>query len=458
MLGQQWRRIFALSSPVMIEQILRTLMRTTDIVIAGFFSPAAISAVGLADLYARISLQIGLGIGDSAIVLSSQDTGSDATINRDEAITQALLLGTVFGLPLSIFGLTFSADAIAVMGSEADVVRIGAAYLTIILTAAPASIVTLIGARAIQGTGDTYTVMLVNAFANVLNIIGSIALAFGVGPAPELAIVGVAVASAVSDIVAATLFLGIIYHPRSPFTFVAPTQMVLTKQLLMLSCPRIAEGCSEIAAQFPFNAILLVFGTEVNAAYHIGRRMYQQVAAPLSRGYSVAANVLVGQALGRDDPVQAYADGLTTTLLAVSTIGLLGIGLYFGAEGFVGVFSIDTGTFDYAVQFTRIYAITAFLIAAAVVMAGSLRGGSDTVTPFLSRLTGTGVFLLGISYIGGIRLGYGVTAVYASIVADYICRTCLVGIVFYRRQWVGRARSLMVERGSISGETVYEEE
>lgn len=441
----------------MAEQVLRTLMRTTDVIIAGFFSPAAIAAVGLADLYARIPLQIGLGIGDSAIALSSQDTGSDTTANRDEAIAQALLLGAVFGLPLSAFGLAFSADAITIMGAEADVIRIGAAYLTIIMVAAPASVVTLIGARAIQGTGDTYTAMLVNVFANVLNIVGSVVLAFGVGPAPELSIVGVAVASAVSDVVAATLFLGVIYRPRSPFTFVIPTQVVLTKQLLVLGCPRIAEGCSEIVAEFPFNAILLVFGTELNAAYHIGRRMYQQIAAPLSRGYSVAANVLVGQALGRENPVQAYADGLATTILATGTIGVVGIGLYFGAEEFVRVFSTDSGTFDYAVQFTRVYAITAFLIAASVVTSGSLRGGSDTVTPFLSRLTGTGIFLLGISYVGGIRLGYGVTAVYAAIVVDYVWRTCLVGVVFYRRQWIGRARSLMVERGSISSETESEE-
>ncbi|MDJ1433824.1 MATE family efflux transporter [Halostagnicola sp. A-GB9-2] len=434
----------------MAEQVLRTLMRTTDIVIAGLLSPAAIAAVGLADLYARISLQIGLGIGDGAITLSSQDTGSEATANRDEAVAQALLLGGALGLPLSVFGLVFSAEAIAIMGAEADVVRIGAAYLTIVMIAAPASILTLVGARAIQGTGDTYTAMLVNAFANVLNIVGSVALAFGLGPLPELSMVGVAVASALADVVAASLFLGVIYRPRSPFTLVVPTQLILTKQLVVISVPRIGEGCSEIVAEFPFNAILLVFGTEVNAAYHIGRRMYHQIASPLSRGYSVAANILVGQALGREDPRQAYADGVATILLAIGTIGVAGIGLYVGAEQFVRIFSTDPVTVDHAVQFTQIYAITAFLIAATVVTSGSLRGGSDTVTPFLARLTGTGVFLLGIAYVGGVRLEYGVTAVYVAIVADYVWRTCLVGTVFYRRRWIDRARTLMIERGSVT--------
>jgi Na+-driven multidrug efflux pump len=90
-----WRRVFDLSWPVMAEHVLRTLMRTTDIVVTGLFSPAAVAAIGLADLYARLPLRIGLGLGSGVIALSSQDTGSGATANRDEAITQALLVGAL---------------------------------------------------------------------------------------------------------------------------------------------------------------------------------------------------------------------------------------------------------------------------------------------------------------------------------------------------------------------------
>ncbi|MDJ1433819.1 MATE family efflux transporter [Halostagnicola sp. A-GB9-2] len=137
------------------------------------------------------------------MALSSQDTGSNAKANRDEAITQALLLGGLLGLPLSMFGLVFSQTAIGLLGAEYGVIQSDAAYLKIIMFVAPASIVTLVGARAIQGTGDTRTAMFVNGFANILNILGSITLAFGLGPFPELSIVGIAIASATSDVGAA---------------------------------------------------------------------------------------------------------------------------------------------------------------------------------------------------------------------------------------------------------------
>ena len=150
-----WRRVLSLSWPVMAEQTTRTLMRTVDVFVTGLLSPAAVAAVGLADLYARFPLRIGLGLGGGAIALSSQDTGRGADANRDEAITQALVLGVLTGIPFVAFGLLFGRQAIALLGAPPRVARMGGTYLGVILATAPARHVALIGARSLQGTGDT---------------------------------------------------------------------------------------------------------------------------------------------------------------------------------------------------------------------------------------------------------------------------------------------------------------
>lgn len=85
-------------------------------------------------------------------------------------------------------------------------------------------------------------------------------------------------------------------------------------------------------------------------------------------------------------------------------------------------------------------------------IAGSLRGGSETVSPFLAKLSGTVVFLLGISYVFGLRLEYGVVAAYVAIVADYVWRNLLVGAVYYWRNWLERGAEMMADRGSIGGD------
>ncbi|SFC62191.1 putative efflux protein, MATE family [Halobiforma haloterrestris] len=456
-LWRAWRRVFDLSWPVMAEQVLRTLMRTTDLIVAGFFSPAAVAAVGLADIYARFPLRFGIGIGDGAIALSSQDTGADATANRDQAVTQALLLGLLGGIPFVLFGLLLNESAIAVLGALAEdgamaqVIEYGSTYLLLVMVSAPAIHVNFIAARSIQGTGDTKTPMYVNGAVNALNILLTVGLAFGVGPLPELSVIGIAAATALADGLGAVTFLAIIGSSASDIQYVRPRRFVIAKQLVLISWPRIAEGVSEMIAEFPFNAILLAFGTEVNAAYHIGRRMYQQVASPLGRGYGVAANILVGQSLGEGDSSVAYYYGLAATGLSVLTVGGLCAALFVFAERFVLLFTRDPATVEYATGFAQAYAIAALLIAAYIVLAGSLRGGSETLTPFIARLVGTFVFLLGFTYVVGVELGYGVVAAYLAVILDFVFRVAYLAVVYYRRRWVDRGTSMMTERGSLEG-------
>ena len=447
-----WRRVFALSWPVMTEQVLRTLMRTTDIIVAGFFSPAAVAAVGLADIYSRLTLWIGLGIGDGAIALSSQDTGSGSMANRNEAVTQAILIGILVGIPFMIFGLVGSFWAIEILGAEAETVRLGGLYLTVIMFSAPAYHVTMIAARSIQGTGDTRTPMYVNAAANSLNIVLTVCLAFGLGPLPELTVVGIAVATAIGDTLAAVVFLAIIYSPWSELSFVWPQEYIIGKQLIVISAPRVAEGSTELVASFPFNAILLAFGTEVNAAFHIGRRIQQQLSAPLARGYGVASNIISGQSLGSGNPDDAYFDGLAAAALSVLSIGSIGIVIFIAAESITLLFTRDPETIEYAVNFTRAYAVSTVLIACYVVLAGSLRGGSESRPPFIAKVTGMSIFLLGVTYVFGVRLEYGVTAAYLAIVLDFAWRNIVVGSVYLRKNWLERGAEMMRERGSVSAE------
>ena len=444
-----WRRVLSLSWPVMAEQVLRTLMRTTDIVVTGLFSPAAVAAIGLADLYARLPLRIGLGLGGGAIALSSQDTGSDATANRDEAVTQAILIGALSGIPFVLFGLFLGEFAISVLGAPPEVARMGGTYLAIIFATAPARHVALVGARSLQGTGDTRTPMYVNVVSNLLNIGGTVALGLGVGPFPRLHIVGVGIATAFGNLFTALALVAAIRWDLTEASFARPTDTVIARQLLVVSAPRIAEGLAATVAEFPFNSILLGFGTEVNAAYQIGRRMYQQVTGPLSRGYNVAASVVVGQALGAGDPGRARFGGWATGALALLTVGSIGVALFFGADWFVEFFTDDAATLGYAADFARVYAVSAPFLALFVVFSGSLQGGSDTRTPFIARTTGMFGFMVGFAWLVGVHLDYGVVGVYAAIFLYYVWSLAVVAAGFRWGGWAGRAAEMMEERGSV---------
>ena len=445
-----WRRTFSLSWPIAVQQTFNTLMRTVDIVVTGLFSPAAVAAVGLADLYAQIPLRVGLALGTGAIALSSQDTGRGAVTTRDRAITQALLIGFLVGLPLIVVGYALAPSLIGLLGAESEVVEMGGQYLTLVFAAAPMRIVGLVGARSLQGTGDTRTPMFVNGTANVINILATVGLGLGVGGLPRLGIVGVGLATAISRTFEAVTITAAIASARTELSLARPKGFTITRQLVAVSAPSFAEGMSTSLANFPFNALLLTFGTEVNAAYHISRRIYQQFTGPLYRSFSVAASIVVGQTLGEGDPADARFSGAAITALSVLSLGIAGIVLFVGAEPIARIFTGDAETLGYASAFTRTFGVSMVFFGVFFPVAGSLRGAGDTRTPFYARFTGTFGFLLGFAYLTSVTLGYGLSGVYAGIVLSYAWWALVVVAGFHWGDWADKAAAMMAERADAS--------
>jgi putative MATE family efflux protein len=436
-----WQRTFRLGWPITTEQSFNTLMRTVDIIVTGLFSPAAVAAIGLADLYAQVPLRVGLGLGTGAIALSSQDTGREATLTRDRAITQALLVGGLCGIPFVIIGIQLDQMLISLLGAKPNVVRLGGAYLTTILISAPMRITGLIGARSLQGAGDTRTPMIINVGTNLVNILLTIGLGLGLWIAPQLGIVGIGIATAISRAFESLAMVGAIVSPRKPLSIALPRDLTITQQLIAVSLPNFAEGMSSSLANFPFNALLLLFGTEATASYHIARRIYQQLAGPLYRSFATASSIIIGQTLGEGDPAEARHAAKSILVLSVLTLGCVGVILLFVAEQLV---------IGYVTKFTRAFGFSMPFIGIFFPLAGVLRGAGDTRTPFYARFTGVSVFMLSGSYFLGVTLGLELLGVYIGIVLSYICWATVVGLGFTHGRWAETAAAMMSKRAETS--------
>ncbi|SFF86087.1 Na+-driven multidrug efflux pump [Halopelagius inordinatus] len=472
-----WRRVFSLAWPVMAEQTTRTLMRTVDILVTAALSPAAVVAIGLADLFARFPLRIGLGLGGAAIALSSQDTGSGADANRDEAVTQGLLVAFVTGLPFVAFGLFFSEWAVGLFPASDDAVRLGGTYLAVVFATAPARHVALVGARALQGLGDTRTPMYVNVVANVLNVALSVGLGFGVLFLPRLGVFGVGLATSAANVLSAGLLVAATYRPASPVTFARPTDRTVAAQLVRVATPRAAEGFATELAEFPFNALLLsvggtggrpsgdvaelgsaahqtVSGDVINAGFQVGRRVYQQVTSPLSRGYNVAGSILVGQALGRGEESVARYEGWATAALSLLSVGGIGVVLAAFADPVVAVlgFGGSPEALTYAAEFAVVYGLSAPMLAVFVALSGALQGAGATRLPFLARVTGMFGFFVGVSYLAVEWLELGLFGVYVGVFLAYLWMGLFAVAAFARADWAGRAAGLLHERGSVDAD------
>jgi MATE family multidrug resistance protein len=87
-----------------------------------------------------------------------------------------------------------------------------------------------------------------------------------------------------------------------------------------------------------------------------------------------------------------------------------------------------------------------------VVLSGALQGGSDTRTSFVARTTGMFGFMVGFPWLFGVRLDYGVEAVYLGIVLYFVWSLLVVAAGFQWGDWAAKATEMMEERGSVKGD------
>jgi putative MATE family efflux protein len=447
-----WKEALSLAWPVMLNHIFTTAMRTTDMILMGYFGPAAVTAVGLGDVWESIILRIGLGLGTGSISLISQESGTNtaaAKANKDTILSQVILISFLTGIPFIFLALIFAEDMIALLGAAPKVIELGAQYLLIIFAAAPFRIIAIVAARALQGSGDTRTPMIVEVISNLINIVLSVGLALGIAFFPEIGVPGVGIGTFAAKTLSAIIFILIFLSSKSDFNLKNPIEnwdFILIKQLVKVSLPKIAEGLYQSFITFPFNSIVLLFGTEAAAAYHIARRVFQQLIAPMHRSYYTVTAILSGQKIGAakiDESKKTVEAMLILTIISIGTFSLL---IFFASPYLVRLFGDNPQTLTIAVKFMKALSLGGPVITIYGVLAGALSGAGNTNSAFYANIISQTLLKLGLSYLLAVYFDLGLIGVLIALPADFFGRAIWVGRKYISDEWIAEADILIAER------------
>jgi putative MATE family efflux protein len=447
-----WQEAFFLAWPVMLNHIFVTAMRTTDMLLMGYFGPAAVTAVGLGDVWESIILRIGLGLGTGSISLISQESGTKtaaAAANKDLILSQVIFVSLIIGIPFIFIALFFAEQMIALLGAAPEVIELGAQYLLIIFAAAPFRIISIIAARALQGSGDTRTPMVVEVISNLINIIVSVGLALGIWFFPKIGVPGVGIGTFTAKTLSAVIFIIIFLSSKSEFNLKNPIKnwnFILIKQLFKVSAPKIAQGLYQSLITFPFNSIVLLFGTEAAAAYHIARRVFQQLIAPMHRSYYTVTAILSGQKIGAAEVEESKKTVEAMLILTVISIGSFSLLIFFGSPYLVRLFGDNPQTLQTAVRFLKALSIGGPVITIYGVLAGHLNGAGNTQSALYGNLLSQTLLKLGLSYLLGVYFNLGLLGVLIALPADFLGRALWVGRKYLSDDWIAEADLMISER------------
>lgn len=441
---------FDLAVPVMVTGGMRTMLRIADFFMVSLaLGPEAVAALELGFQYFFIPFGLSLALSSGTISLVSRFYGAGEFDRANLAIKQSVWMALALAIPITVATWLWAPAMIDLLTDDPRTVAMGAVYLKIVMLSVTFRFFSMIAARALAGAGDTRTPMYIRSLTLPTNIILNALLIFGLGPFPRLGIAGAAWGTAIANTLAASIFAVVLISGQFPVQLTLAGRQWDTdigRELVRVGLPLAGTRLSRTFGRFPFLFVLGVLGTEILAAYAIGRRVMLLALMP-AWGYSTASSTLVGQQIGAGDLETADEYGWQTLRIALATQLLIGGFLFAFATPIAEVFGAENVALT--VEFVRIFGFGVAAFSVARTLRGGLRGAGDTRWPFYGGLFGTYIVRLPIAILAlpagfaitlfGVTLapgiGLGLVGIYAAILGDMYSRAAINGIRYWSDAW-----------------------
>ena len=427
------REIGRLAVPALGALAAEPLYLLVDTAIVGHLGTPQLAALAIAGtvLTTLVSLCIFLTYGTTAQVARLSGAGDAARAGQLAA--QSLWLACALGLVLALACVTLADPLVALLGGRGETAELAARYLRISAAGLVPALVALAGQGYLRGIADLRTPLIIVVAAQLANVVLELWFVYGL----DWGLDGSAAGTVLAQVGMGAAFAWMLL--RGPATERRPRRHLLAP-LLRISGELFVRSAALLAAFATASAVLARIGESSLAAHQIAFGLFVLGALVLD-AIAIAAQVLVGRALGAGDAAGARAAALRTLGWSLGAGCLLGAVLLALAGPLPHAFSSDPAVIDRA---HAIWVMLAFMQpAAAVVFAldGVLIGAGDTRWLAVSMLLAGLAVYVPIALLA-LELGWGITGVWAGLLAFVGARLALLGGRFAGGRWaVTGARS-----------------
>lgn len=432
--GSIRKAIFLLAVPMIMEMLMESVFALVDILYVSRVSVNAVATIGLTESVITLLYALAIGLSMAATAIVARRIGEKDVKGANHAAVQAIILGVIVSVLISIPGILYPKEILAFMGGEPDLIEEGYGY-TQILIGGNMTIMLLFLINAIfRGAGDASMAMWTLVLSNGLNIILDPIFIFGLGPVPEFGVQGAAIATTIGRGTAVIFQLFLLFYGWGKIKL--KLKDLVLRGAIMLKMIRISLGG---IGQFLIGTsswVILMrfmaeFGSEVLAGYTISIRVLMFTLMP-SWGMSNAAATLVGQNLGAKQPDRAAKSVWKTgkyNAIFMFSVSLLYLIL---APQIIQIFSNVPEVVKYGSLSLRVITAGYLFYAYGMVVIQAFNGAGDTITPTKINFFCFWLFQLPIAYLAAFMLDWGPLGVFVAItVAEVLI--AVTGIYYFRK-------------------------
>ena len=425
-----------LTIPVFIEMALVMMLGAVDTVMLSRYSDNSVAAVGLDNQLISLVFLVYQFFSMGAAILCAQYIGAGLRKRLVQVVGMALTVNLMLGLAVSALLYFYAEGLLTLMGLRPELMGDGLIYLRLTGALSFFQAMALTFSASLRSADKVVYPMVVTGIVNVLNIFGNYALIFGHWGCPQLGVEGAAIATATSRAVAMVLLAIIhfrVHIPRFPLHYFRPMPWQELRNLFYIGITAMSENISYCLSQVAITYFINQISNEALAARTYCHNMIMFVylfCISITQG----GDILVGHLVGQQRHQAAYILGnyffRWSMVITISGSILLALAGRTILSAFtdnpeiiaMGVWVLVVDIFLEVGRTSNIFAV------------GTLRATGDAIYPVVIAIIFNWTIAVGLSYVIGIPLGFGLVGMWVGFALDENIR----GIILMRRWRSGK--------------------
>ena len=389
--GPLAKQILFVSLPLMLSNLLQVLFNISDVAIVGRFAGStALGSVGSTSIFVTLFTGFLIGLGGGINVLVARYYGAGRAKDVEKTVGSSLIISLIAGVILLLVGLFGSPALLRTINTKPDLLPGAVMYLRVYFLGMPALALYNYGNAVFSAIGDTKKPLIYLAIAGVLNVILNLFFVI----VCHLSVVGVALASAISQCVSAGLILHALTKVQDSYALhlrKLKFDRTIGQRVLMLGVPAGLQNAvfafANLFIQAGVNSFdsLMVKGNSAaanadNLIYDAMAAIYMACASFMSQNYGAGK-------------VERVKKSFFISMAYSFVIGLVlgGSLLLFGRE-FLALFTTEPAVIDAGMHRIGVmglaYCISAFMDCTIA----ACRGLGETVVPTILVVLGSCAF------------------------------------------------------------------
>ncbi|KAL6098639.1 slc47a2 [Pungitius sinensis] len=398
-------QLFKLAGPVFISQVMSFLIGFVSMVFCGHLGKTELAGVALAIAVINVTgISIGSGLASACDTLISQTYGSGNRKRVGVILQRGVLILLLACFPCWAVLINTQPILLAVRQST-KVARLSQLYVKIFMPALPAAFMYQLQGRYLQNQGIVWPTVVSGAAANTLNAIINYVFLIHL----DLGVAGSAAANAISQYsLAVVLFVHICSRGLYKATWDGWSRDCLQEwgPFLRLAIPSMMMLCLEWWL-YEIAGFLAGIVSEVELGAQSIIYELATIAFMFPLGFSIAASVRVGNALGAGNTEQAKLSSKVSVICAFIVSCFIGACLIVSKDVVGYIFTTEKDIIQRVADVVKIYGFIHVTEAFACVTGGIIRGAGKQMVGALCYLVGYYFigFPIGVSLMFPVKMG-----------------------------------------------------